>query len=173
MQTRAAPSINSVKSCKYFKPINSSLPVRLKAHMNLNSTEEYTVMKKYKIAAILMIIHGGFMELGGIFAMIPALLIGTDKYDIGQYFEFKLPYFQDNLYMMMVMGAIYGVFRLIGAIGLLKNRMWGLVLSVINCVITITLMMFLLPAGIMDGILAGSALVLILIQYFGDKKIVE
>lgn len=75
-------------------------------------------MKKYKIAAMLMIIHGGFMELGGVFAMIPALLIGTDKYDISQYFEFKLPYFQDNLYMMMVMGAIYGVFRLIGAIGL-------------------------------------------------------
>ena len=119
------------------------------------------------------IVHGCFMELGGIFAMISALLIGTDKYDIGQYFEFKLPYFQDNLYMMMVMGAIYGVFRLIGAIGLLKNRMWGLVLSVINCVITITLMMFLLPAGIMDGILAGSALILILMQYFGDKKIVE
>ena len=137
----------------------------------LEFMEEYTYMKKYKIAAILMIIHGGFMELGGIFAMIPALLMGTDKYDIGQYFEFKLPYFQDNLYMMMVMGAIYGVFRLIGAIGLLKNRMWGLVLSVINCVITITLMMFLLPAGIMDGILAGSALVLILMQYFGDKKL--
>ena len=73
----------------------------------------------------------------------------------------------------MLFRSIYGVFRLIGAIGLLKNRMWGLVLSVINCVITITLMMFLLPAGIMDGILAGSALVLILIQYFGDKKIVE
>jgi hypothetical protein len=29
--------------------------------------------------------------------------------------------------------------------------MWGLVLSVINCVVTIALMMFLLPAGIMDG----------------------
>ncbi len=113
------------------------------------------------------------MELGGIFAMIPALLIGADKYDIGQYIAFKFPYFQDNLYMMMVMGAIYGVFRLIGAIGLLKNRMWGLVLSVINCVITIALMMFLLPAGIMDGILAGSALVLMLMQYFGDKKIIE
>lgn len=131
-------------------------------------------MKKYKIAAWIMIIHGGFMELGGIFAMVPALLIGTDKYDIGQYFEFKLPYFQDNLYMMMVMGAIYGVFRLIGAVGLLKNRMWGLVLSVINCSVnTIALMMFLLPAGIMDGILAGSALILILVQYFGDKRIIE
>lgn len=130
-------------------------------------------MKKYKMAAILMIIHGGFMELGGIFAMIPALLWGTDKFDIGKYFEFKLPYFQDNLYMMMVMGAIYGVLRLIGAVGILKNKMWGLVLSVINCVITLALIMFLLPAGIMDGIFAGSALVLILVQYFGDKKIVD
>ena len=61
--------------------------------------------------------------------------------------------------------------RLIGAIGLLKNRMWGLVLSVIICIITITLMMFLLPAGIMDGILAGSALMLILMGFYGDRKI--
>lgn len=130
-------------------------------------------MEKYKIAAILMMIHGGFMELGGVLCMIPALMLGTDRFDMGQYFEFKLQYFQDNLSLMMVMGAIYGVFRLIGAIGLLKNRMWGLVLSVINCVITISLMMFLLPAGIIDGILAGSALILILMQYYGDKKIVK
>lgn len=130
-------------------------------------------MKKYKLAALLMIIHGGCMELGGAFCMIPALILGHDKFDIGQYFSFKLPYFQDNLYMMMVIGAIYGVLRLIGAVGLLKNRMWGLALSVINCVITISLMMFLLPAGIMDGILAVSALVLMLMQYFGDKKIIE
>ena len=130
-------------------------------------------MKKYKIAAIIMIIHGGFMELGGVFCMIPALLLGTDKLDIGQYFEFKLQYFQDNLYMMMVMGAIYGVLRLIGAIGLLKNRMWGLALSLIVSTITITLMMFLLPAGIMDGILAGSALTLILMQYYGEKRITD
>lgn len=130
-------------------------------------------MKKYKIAALLMVIHGGLMELGGVLCMIPALIWGTDRFNISQYFEFKLPYFQDNLYMMIIMGAIYGIFRLIGAIGLLKNRMWGLALSVINCVVTITLMMFLLPAGIMDGILAGSALILILIQYFGKKKIIE
>ena len=82
-------------------------------------------MKKYKIAAIIMIIHGGFMELAGVLCMIPALLLGNDKFDIGKFFEFKLQYFQDNIYMMIVMGAIYGVIRLIGAIGLLKNRMWG------------------------------------------------
>lgn len=128
-------------------------------------------MKRYKIAAILMIIHGGFMEIGGCFAIIPALILGSDRFDIGQYFSFKLPYFQENLYMMIIMGAIYGAVRVIGAIGLLKNKMWGLALSVINCVLTMALMMFLLPAGIMDGIFACSALILMLTQYFGDKKI--
>ena len=31
----------------------------------------------------------------------------------------------------------------------------------------------MIPAGIMDGILAGSALILILMQYYGDKKIIN
>lgn len=130
-------------------------------------------MKKYKIAAMLMIIHGGFMEIGGVFAMIPALMVGTDKFDIGQYFSFKLPYFQDNLNMMIIMGAMYGILRVIAAIGLLRNRMWGLVLAVILCCITLTLMMFLAPAGIMDGVLAGISLVLILMQYFDGRVIAE
>ena len=60
-------------------------------------------MKNYKIAAALLIIHGGFMEIAGVLAMIPALLWGTDKYDVGQYFSFRLPYFQENLNMMIIM----------------------------------------------------------------------
>ena len=91
-------------------------------------------MKRYKIAAWLMIIYGGFMEIGGVLCALPALILGSGKFDIGQYFSFKLQYFQDNLYMILFMGAIFGVMRIIGAIGLLKNRMWGLALSVINCV---------------------------------------
>ena len=75
--------------------------------------------------------------------------------------------------IILIIGGIYGVIRVIGAIGLLKNRMWGLVLSIINCIITMALMIFMLPAGIVDGILACSALILILMQYFGNKKIVE
>ena len=55
--------------------------------------------------------------------------------------------------LMLVMGAIYGIVRVIGAVGLWKNKMWGLALSVINCVITMVLMMFMLPAGIMMGYL--------------------
>ena len=130
-------------------------------------------MKRYKIAAWLMIIHGGFMEIGGVLCALPALILGSGKFVIGQYFSFKLQYFQDNLYMILFMGAIFGVMRIIGAIGLLKNRMWGLALSVINCVVTMILMMFMLPFGIQDGLLACIALVLILTQYFGNRKIIE
>lgn len=130
-------------------------------------------MKKYKIASILMFIHGALMELGGCLCLIPVFVIGSDKFDINQYFSFIVPYFKDNMNLMLVMGAIYGIVRIIGAVGLWKNKMWGLALSVINCVITMTVMMFMLPAGIMDGILASAALILILTQYFGNKKVIE
>ena len=130
-------------------------------------------MKRYKIAAWLMIIHGGFMEIGGVLCALPALILGSGKFDIGQYFSFKLQYFQDNLYMILFMGAIFGVMRIIGAIGLLKNRMWGLALSVINCVVTMILMMFMLPCGIQDVLIVCIDLVLILTQYFGNRKIIE
>jgi hypothetical protein len=42
--------------------------------------------KKIKVAAVLMIIHGGLIELGGCLAMIPVLIMGTDKFGIGEYF---------------------------------------------------------------------------------------
>lgn len=128
-------------------------------------------MEKYKLASILMLIHGGFMEIGGTLFALPLLLWGSDKYDLGQFFSFIVPYLQENLYLMLVMGAIFGVMRVIGAVGLWKNRMWGLALSVINCAVTMALMIFMLPAGIVDGILACSALVLTVMGYFGDREI--
>ncbi len=130
-------------------------------------------MKRYKMAAILMFIHGAFMEIGGCLCLIPVFILGSEKFDINQYFSFIVPYFQNNMNFMLIIGMIYGTVRVIGAIGLWKNRMWGLVLSIINCIITMALMMFMLPAGIIDGILACSALIFILFEYFGDKKIMQ
>lgn len=129
-------------------------------------------MKQYKIAAILMILHGGLMELGVCLALIPLLILGVDASESSRYFSFIVPYFQDHLYLMMAMSGIFGITRIIGAIGLLKNRMWGLALSIINCIVTMILMVFMLPAGIADGILATTALILILTAYFGKRKIV-
>lgn len=130
-------------------------------------------MNKYKIASVLMMIHGAFMEIGGCFCLIPIFILGADKFNINEYISFIVPYFQENMDLMLIMGMLYGIVRVIGAVGLWKNRMWGLVLSILNCIITMILMMFMLPAGIMDGVLACSSLILILTQYFGDKKIIE
>lgn len=130
-------------------------------------------MKKYKVASILMLIHGAFIEIGGSLCLVPVFIMGSDNFDINQYFSFIVPYFKENMNLMLIIGAIYGIIRIIGAVGLWKNRMWGLTLSVINCVITLALMMFMLPAGIMDGIFAAASLILILTQYFGNKKIIE
>jgi Predicted membrane protein (DUF2127). len=130
-------------------------------------------MKRFKLAAVLMIIHGGLIELGGCLAFIALLSFPNGGFDFKRYFSFIVPYLQENLNLMLIMGGIYGVVRVIGAIGLLKNRMWGFILSVINCVTTMALMIFMLPAGIMDGVLACTALILILTQYFGKKKIGE
>lgn len=128
-------------------------------------------MKKYRAAAVLMIFHGGMMEIGGCLCLIPALF--RENFDMNRFFSFIVPYLQENLGLMSVIGLVYGVLRVTGAVGLLKNRMWGLALSLINCVLTLALMIFMLPAGIMDGIFAGGALLLILLGYFGDRRITE
>ena len=119
-----------------------------------------------------MIIHGGLMELSVGLALIPLLILGIDASASSHYFSFVVPYFQDNLYLMMAMSGIFGITRIIGAIGLLKNRLWGLALSVINCIVTMILMVFMLPAGIVDGLFATTALILMLTAYFGQRKIV-
>lgn len=127
--------------------------------------------KNYKAAAILLIVQGGLMEFSVFIGVIPLLLLGVEQGTISEHFSFIVPYLQDNLYLMMVMSGVFGALRLIGAIGILRDRLWGLALSVINCIVTMALMISLLPAGILDGIFSGTALILILTAYFGTQKI--
>jgi hypothetical protein len=117
-------------------------------------------MKRYKIAAVIIILHG-IIEIGGFFSVLPVWI-----FDIEPLFEIPSADF-------VFAGLVWGTLRIIGGVGLLKNRMWGLVFSVINCATALAMMMTLLPFGIMDGILAGSAIILILTEFFGKKKITD
>jgi len=121
-------------------------------------------MKRYKVAAIIIMVHG-FIEIGGLFTVLPIWLFGVEP-------SASVP-FDPPTADVLIAGLIWGVIRLIGGVGLFKNRMWGLALSVINCVIAIAMMMTILPFGLMDGLFAGTALILILTRYFGKKKILE
>ena len=82
-------------------------------------------MKRYKIAAILIFIHG-FVEICVGLGFIPLWLSDFDTSAMGQYFVFIVPYLQENLHLMSILGMIYGSVRLVGAVGLWKNRMVGI-----------------------------------------------
>lgn len=126
---------------------------------------------KFKTAAILMLIHGAVMEAGtGIFMAPLAIKSGLNK-QVTQY-VFAIDFFRDNISYMMAMGVIFGVIRIIGAIGVLKNRMWGFILAMINCIVTMIVMLFMIPAGIADGIFACTAMFLLLTGYY-DKKVIQ
>lgn len=101
------------------------------------------------------------------------LLLDVDSAVLAHGFSFIVPFFNENLYLMMVMSGLFATLRIVGAVGLLKERMWGYALSVINCVITLTLMIFMLPAGIADGLLSGTALLLLLFARYGSQKIFD
>lgn len=126
--------------------------------------------KKFKIASILMIIHGAIMEAAtGIFMMPLVLKLGENG-SIKQH-VFAIDFFRDNIVLMMAMGIIFGVTRVIGAIGVLKNRMWGFILAMINCIVTMIVMLFMIPSGIADGIFACTAMILLLMGYYDKKEI--
>jgi len=118
-------------------------------------------MKQFKIAAIIIIIHG-LIEIAGFFSVLP-LRFGAEQ---SVWIPFDPP---DPL--TVIGGVIWGAFRLIGGFALYKNRMWGFWFSAILCVKALSAMFYILPFGIMDAILGGTALILMLTGYFGEKKI--
>ncbi|MFC4718064.1 hypothetical protein [Glutamicibacter sp. BW77] len=123
---------------------------------------------QYRWAAWLLLAQGVLME-GLVFIGLLVLIgLNIPQSSIAENANvFALPYLQENLYLMMAMSGIFATLRVLGAIGLLRNRLWGLGLSIINCTVTVVLMAFMLPAGIIDGVLSGTALVLILFAWLG------
>lgn len=126
---------------------------------------------RYRVAAWLVITQGAVMEIGALLALPVLLVLDVDQSDIGEHFHFALPYFQDNLYLLMIMSGIFGVLRVLGGIGMLRDRLWGLIVTAVMCLVTLVLMIFMLPAGIVDGLLSGGAFVLIAFAWFGPRSI--
>ena len=130
-------------------------------------------MKLMRAAAIFAVIQAIFMEISALLLITVTTILGVNLNFMGDHAIFTFPYLQANLSLMMVMAGIFGILRLIGAIGLWRNRLWGFYLSIIMCSVTLVLMIFMLPAGIADGVLSGTSLALILMGYFGKQHIVQ
>lgn len=127
---------------------------------------------RLRLASALLLIQGVFMEGGVFIGFLVLAALGVSQQEAGIHFSFIVPFFQEHLYLMMIMSGVFGALRITGAIGVLRNRMWGYALSVINCAVTMILMIFMLPAGIADGLLSGTALVLLLMAFYRGKSII-
>ncbi|MDN4641755.1 hypothetical protein QCD70_16005 [Agreia sp. PsM10] len=126
---------------------------------------------EFRWAAGLLIAQGVLMEGLVVIGLAVLLATGVTQDVITRNAEiFALDYLQDNLYLMMAMSGVFAALRVIGGIALWRDRLWGLALSLVNCAVTLTLMIFLLPAGIADGLLSGAALVLILHGWLGKDR---
>ena len=125
---------------------------------------------QYRWAAGLLLVQGVLMEGLVFIGVVVLLALQIPQTSIVENAEvFALPYLQDNLYLMMAMSGVFAALRVLGAVGLLRNRLWGLGLSLVNCIVTLTLMVFLLPAGLLDGVFSGTALVLLLVARLGHR----
>ncbi len=71
----------------------------------------------------------------------------------------------------LLAGMIFGLLRVTAAVGILTNRMWGWVLGGLMAVITFSTLTFYLHLSVADGLLAGAALVLLLLGKFPGKRI--
>lgn len=121
-------------------------------------------MRKLKVAAVIMIIHG-LIEISGIVSVLLAKQLS------GMPSIFALDFFKQNMALVGVMGVIFGILRITAASKIWRNQMSGLALGAVMCIITLLLMIFMIPSGIMDGVLAGGALILLLDVYFTGKDI--
>jgi len=120
-------------------------------------------MRRYKAAAIIIIIHG-LIEISGFFAVLP-IWFGAEPSPL-------IPFDPPSL-EVLIGGVIWAALRIISGIGLLKGYKWAFVLALINCVLAISAMFEIMPFGLMDATLGGAALILMLTQYFGKQKLVE
>ncbi|WP_156475821.1 DUF2127 domain-containing protein [Pseudoclavibacter helvolus] len=128
--------------------------------------------RQIRWAAGLQLAQGVLMEGLPFLGLGVLLVLKVDAAALSHGFSFIVPFFNENLYLMMAMSGVFAALRITGAIGLLKNRMWGYALSLANCGVTLVLMIFMLPAGIADGILSGCALILLLLARYGKTPIV-
>ncbi|MDQ7879447.1 hypothetical protein Q9R08_15755 [Microbacterium sp. QXD-8] len=127
--------------------------------------------RRLRIGGALLLAQGVLMEATVFVGVVVLLVLRVPQATISDRIDiFALAYLNENLYMMMAMSGIFAALRIIGAIGVLRNRLWALVLTLINCTATLLLMVFMLPAGLVDGLLTGTALVLILSAWIPPNR---
>jgi len=120
------------------------------------------------MAAMVLTLHG-LMELAPLSFLFRSK---SNSQDTGKGIpRFIFEPLQNNMRLTMTLGVIFGFLRVIAAIGIVTNFMWAWVLGVFISGVTLTIMTFYLPMGIVDGVLSGLALISLLMAYWSNQPI--
>ncbi len=124
---------------------------------------------------IALIIAAVTLTLHGLVEVAPLLFMFRSKFG-AQNMGRGIPRFifeplQNNMKMTMLLGVIFGFLRLAAVVGIAANFMWAWSLGVIISIVTLMVMTFYLPMGIVDGILSSITLLGLLIAYWGNRPI--
>ena len=115
-----------------------------------------------RIAGILLALHGLMEILGLMFiSSIPNTLISFGGLT-GSPLE-------QNAQTVGMFGALWGVSRLIAAMGVWSLRKWAILLGIILSTVTIIAAIMIIPAGVGDTFFALPALILLLYAWFGNE----
>ena len=108
-----------------------------------------------KISAAILGFHG-LVEVGGPLAFLAAPSLVSLL-------------FPENTWFFVSIGVIWGAMRIVGAIGIFKNKKWAIALGIALEVATFAVAASLVPFGIIDMALAAPVLALLLYSLFEGK----
>jgi len=128
-------------------------------------------MKNNKLllfSAILLILHG-FIEIMGLFALFaPAEYASQYFVNFGGMNPAAL---SENVALISMFGLLWGITRIIAAVGILRRRKWAMTLGILISSITLIASISIIPAGVMDTFFAIPVLILLLNAWFGKATL--
>ena len=107
----------------------------------------------FGIAAGAVAIHGLIEVAAALPLLVPGITIPEFAFE-------ELSRFPQATYGV---GIVVGLLRLAAAGGLIARRAWGWVLAAVLSALTFSMLTFYLPAGFSDAVLAGTALLCLII----------
>jgi hypothetical protein len=115
------------------------------------------------VAAILLAGHG-LIEVSGLF-MIQALADSLETF--GSLDKTQL---DANAIPIVLFGVVWGLGRLVAALGAWSSQKWALALGMALSLATLISALTIIPAGVTDTLLAIPTLACLLRAWFGDQQ---
>ncbi|MGD1991770.1 MAG: hypothetical protein PVI59_01130 [Anaerolineae bacterium] len=117
-----------------------------------------------RIAAGLLVVHG-VIEVSALFLAdsMSQSMISFGGIDPSRIASSAVP--------IALLGIMWGCTRFVAAWGLWSGRKWAAGLGIAISLVTLIAAITIIPAGVVDTLLATMALILLLYTWFGDERL--